>query len=391
VWQAARPVRICVVYDCLFPYTVGGAERWYRTLAQRLAADGHDVTYLTLRQWERGEVGDIPGVRVRTVGPRMALYRGAGQRRVLPPLVFGAGVLLHLVRHGGRYDVVHTASFPYFSVLAAGLARRAHSFRLVVDWFELWSRAYWRGYLRGLGGRVGWAVQAACLRVPQHAYCFARLTAGRLREEGVRGPVSVLEGAYTGPIEGRTPLPAEPVVVFAGRHIPEKRAPAVVPAVALARERLPDLRGLVLGDGPERPAVLAAIAAHRLEAVVEAPGFVATEAVEAALARALCLVLPSSREGYGMVVVEASAAGTPSILVRGEDNAATELVEDGVNGFVVDSADPAVLADAIARVHAAGGELRASTAAWFAAHAERLSVASSLERVAAGYAASARS
>jgi glycosyltransferase involved in cell wall biosynthesis len=230
-----------------------------------------------------------------------------------------------------------------------------------------------------------------CLRVPQHAYCFARLTAGRLREEGVRGPVSVLEGAYTGPIEGRTPLPAEPVVVFAGRHIPEKRAPAVVPAVALARERLPDLRGLVLGDGPERPAVLAAIAAHRLEAVVEAPGFVATEAVEAALARALCLVLPSSREGYGMVVVEASAAGTPSILVRGEDNAATELVEDGVNGFVVDSADPAVLADAIARVHAAGGELRASTAAWFAAHAERLSVASSLERVAAGYAASARS
>jgi glycosyltransferase involved in cell wall biosynthesis len=391
VWQAARPVRICIVYDCLFPYTVGGAERWYRTLAQRLAADGHDVTYLTLRQWERGEVGDIPGVRVRTVGPRMALYRGAGQRRVLPPLVFGAGVLLHLVRHGGRYDVVHTASFPYFSVLAAGLARRAHSFRLVVDWFELWSRAYWRGYLGGLGGRVGWAVQAACLRVPQHAYCFARLTAGRLREEGVRGPVSVLEGAYTGPIEGRTPLPAEPVVVFAGRHIPEKRAPAVVPAVALARERLPDLRGLVLGDGPERPAVLAAIAAHRLEAVVEAPGFVATEAVEAALARALCLVLPSSREGYGMVVVEASAAGTPSILVRGEDNAATELVEDGVNGFVVDSADPAVLADAIARVHAAGGELRASTAAWFAAHAERLSVASSLERVAAGYAASARS
>jgi glycosyltransferase involved in cell wall biosynthesis len=391
VWQAARPVRICIVYDCLFPYTVGGAERWYRTLAQRLAADGHDVTYLTLRQWERGEVGDIPVVRVRTVGPRMALYRGAGQRRVLPPLVFGAGVLWHLVRHGGRYDVVHTASFPYFSVLAAGLARRAHSFRLVVDWFELWSRAYWRGYLRGLGGRVGWAVQAACLRVPQHAYCFARLTAGRLRDEGVRGPVSVLEGAYTGPIEGRTPLPAEPVVVFAGRHIPEKRAPAVVPAVALARERLPDLRGLVLGDGPERPAVLAAIAAHRLEAVVEAPGFVATEAVEAALARALCLVLPSSREGYGMVVVEASAAGTPSILVRGEDNAATELVEDGVNGFVVDSADPAVLADAIARVHAAGGELRASTAAWFAAHAERLSVASSLERVAAGYAASARS
>ena len=31
-------MRICVVYDCLYPYTVGGAERWYRALAERLAA-----------------------------------------------------------------------------------------------------------------------------------------------------------------------------------------------------------------------------------------------------------------------------------------------------------------------------------------------------------------
>jgi glycosyltransferase involved in cell wall biosynthesis len=378
-------VRVCIVYDCLFPYTVGGAERWYRSLAQRLAADGHEVTYLTLRQWQRGRAGEVPGVRVRTAGPRMALYRGAGQRRVLPPLVFGAGVLWHLAVFGRRYDVVHTCSFPYFSLLAAGLARRVHRFRLAVDWFELWSRDYWRDYLGRLGGDVGWAVQAACVRVPQRAFCFAGLTAGRLRAAGVRGELTVLEGMYPGPREGSAPLPAEPLVVFAGRHIPEKRAPAVVPAVARARAQVPELRGLVLGDGPERPAVLAAIAEHGLSEVVEAPGFVATEAVESALARALCLVLPSAREGYGLVVVEAAAVGTPSVVVRGEDNAATELVEDGVNGVVAASADPSDVAAAIVRVHALGGALRTSTAAWFAANSERLSLTSSLERVAARY------
>src|ERR1700750_619094 len=145
------PVRICIVYDCLFPYTVGGAERWYRNLAQRLAADGHEVTYLTLRQWPRGEGGDVPGVRVVAAGPRMRLYREAGQRRIAPPLAFGAGVLWHLARHGRTYDVVHTASFPYFSLLAAAAARRAQGFQLVVDWHELWSRAYWREYLGALG------------------------------------------------------------------------------------------------------------------------------------------------------------------------------------------------------------------------------------------------
>src|SRR5215207_3115787 len=174
-------MRICIVYDCLFPYTVGGAERWYRNLAQRLAADGHEVTYLTMRQWPRGKQAELPGVRVVTAGSRMELYRGAGQRRIGPPLVFGAGVFWHLLRHGRTYDVVHTASFPYFSLLAAGLLRRASGFRLVVDWHELWSRTYWREYLGAAGGRVGWAVQALCLEIPQRAFCFAGLTAERLR------------------------------------------------------------------------------------------------------------------------------------------------------------------------------------------------------------------
>jgi glycosyltransferase involved in cell wall biosynthesis len=378
-------VRVCLVYDCLYPYTVGGAERWYRNLAQRLAADGHEVTFLTLRQWPRGERGEVPGVRVVTAGPRMALYRGAGQRRILPPLVFGAGVLWHLLRHGRRYDVVHTCSFPYFSLLAAALARPLGGFQIVVDWFELWSDTYWREYLGGPAGRMGALVQSLCLRVRQRAFAFAELTAGRLRAAGLRGEVQVLRGLYSGPESPPAPVPAEPLVVFAGRHIPEKRAPAVVAAVAAARERLPELRARVLGDGPEYEAVRAAIAAHGVADAVEAPGFVPSAQVERDLARALCLLLPSRREGYGLVVVEAASLGTPSVLVRDPDNAATELIEPGVNGFLAASSDPADLADAILRVHAEGPALRARVVEWFAANAPALALDASLDAVAASY------
>jgi glycosyltransferase involved in cell wall biosynthesis len=380
-------MRICLVYDCLFPYTVGGAERWYRNLALRLAAEGHEVTYVTLRQWPRGERGEVPGVRVVSAGPRMALYGDAGQRRIAPPLAFGVGVLWHLARHGDRYDVVHTSSFPYFSLLAAAVARRRHGYRLVVDWFELWSADYWRSYLGGPAGRIGELVQRVCLRVRQHAFAFAELTAGRLREAGLRGEIEVLRGLYAGATSPPAAVPAEPVVVFAGRHIPEKQAPAVVPAVARARQAIPALRARILGDGPDRPAVIAAVAEYGLGDAIEVPGFVSTEDVERDLGRALCLVLPSIREGYGLVVVEAASMGTPSVLVAGPDNAATELIEDGVNGFVAASAAPDALAEAIERVHAAGGDLRASTAAWFADHAQQLSVDASLAAVAAGYAA----
>jgi glycosyltransferase involved in cell wall biosynthesis len=107
--------------------------------------------------------------------------------------------------------------------------------------------------------------------------------------------------------------------------------------------------------------------------------------------RALCHVLPSRREGYGMVVIEASAMGTPSVVVDDPDNAAVELVEEGVNGVIARSADAADLAAAVERVIAAGPALRESTADWFARNAQARSLESSLAIVAASYEPSARS
>jgi len=380
-------MRICVVYDCLFPYTVGGAERWYRNLAERLAEEGHEVTYLTLRQWEKGTTPKLDGrVRVVEAGPKMALYTEGGRRRIAPPLLFGAGVLRHLLREGRRYDAVHTCSFPYFSLLAAALARPFGRYRLVVDWHEVWSRAYWRGYLGPAGGAVGYAVQRLCVRIPHRAFCFSRLHAGRLREEGLRGEPTVLEGEYSGSLEASTARAAEPLVVFAGRLIPEKRAPLAVEAFALAARRVEGpLRGVFYGDGPEKAALERTIVATGVQETASAPGFVEAAVIDDALTRAECMLSTSSREGYGMMVVEASARATPSVVTAGEDNAAVELVEDGVNGFVAASADPEAVAEAIVKVHEAGIALRESTAEWFAKNAERLSIESSLRKVTASY------
>jgi glycosyltransferase involved in cell wall biosynthesis len=404
-------MRICLVYDCLFPCTVGGAERWYRNLAERLAQEGHEVTYLTLCQWERGDEPRIEGVRVVEVGPKLALYTTEGRRRIAPPLVFGVGVLWHLLRNGRRYEVVHTCSFPYFSLLAAAAARPVGRYGLVVDWHEVWSRAYWREYLGGAGGAVGYAVQLLCARLPQRAFCFSRLHARRLRAEGLRGEPTVLEGEYAGTLDTPTAHPAEPLVVFAGRLIPEKRAPLAVAAFALAASRLagsgpqdestpapggeskpapegtpePALRGEFYGDGPERQALERAIAEHGVQEIASAPGFVDAHRIDEALARAMCMLSTSSREGYGMIVIEAAARATPSVVVAGEDNAAVELVEEGVNGVVAPTADPEAIAAAIVKVHEAGMAMRESTAKWFEQNAQRLSLESSLRAVLASY------
>jgi glycosyltransferase involved in cell wall biosynthesis len=382
-------MRVCVVYDCLFPYTVGGAERWYRDLAERLTAEGHhQVTYLTLRQWDRGETPALAEgrARVMSVGPRMSLYTDEGRRRVLPPLVFGLGVLVHLLRHGRRYDAVHVCSFPYFSLLAAALARGLGRFQLTVDWFEVWSDSYWREYLGGVCGRVGAGVQRMCVRVRQRAFCYSRLHAARLREEGLHDEATVLRGLYAGAVVERAAVgQADRVVLFAGRMIPEKQAPLAVAAITRAARKIEGLKGTLLGDGPERETVLEAIARLGVGEIVSAPGFTTTETVDAEMRHAMCLLMPSKREGYGLVVVEAAARGTPSIVVASPDNAAVELIEEGVNGFVCESSDPERIAEAIVRVGEAGSALRESTARWFAQHARELSLESSLEAVLASY------
>jgi glycosyltransferase involved in cell wall biosynthesis len=250
-----------------------------------------------------------------------------------------------------------------------------------VDWHELWTRDYWREYLGRAGGAVGWWVQRLGVRLPQRAFAFSRLHAARLRVEGLRGEVTVLEGEYRGSLEPRGPAEAQDVVVFAGRHIPEKRVPALVPAIAKAREGAPDLRCDVYGDGPDRAAVEASVREHGLEDAIRVHGFVDGDTVDRALAHALCMALPSRREGYGLVVVEAASRGTPSVVVAGPDNAATELVDEDENGVIAASDSAGDLAAAILRVREAGPALRERTAAWFARNAQRLSIDSSIETV----------
>jgi glycosyltransferase involved in cell wall biosynthesis len=300
----------------------------------------------------------------------------------VPPLRFGLAVLIHLLRSRGRYDIVHTCSFPYFPLLAAVIAKAAGGPAVVVDWVEVWPRDYWRDYLGAVGGAAGAAVQQLCISLTGPSFTLSSLAATVLREHGYRGNPVILKGIYDGLVP---PTPAavqrEPLVLYAGRHIPEKQVSAIPAAIAVARRRMPDLRALIFGDGPERPHVLEEIARLELGNVIGCPGFGPPEEIDCAMRAAMCLLLPSRREGYGLVVVEAAARGTPSIVVEGADNAATTLIDSGINGFVAPTAQPAALADAILQVHAAGPSMVQSTYNWFRDHADELSVDNSVAQI----------
>jgi glycosyltransferase involved in cell wall biosynthesis len=362
----ARASSVAIAYDCLFPYSTGGGERQYRAFAEELVARGYAVDYLTAQQWDADRPPDERFSVVPVSGP-LALYSVSGARRIPAALRFALGLFAGLVRRRRRYDAVIVSGLPVFNVFAARLALAGSGTRLVVDYLEVWHRRQWIEYSGRLTGTIAWLLQRAAIALTPVATCHSGLSATRLIREGLRSQPVVSPGLIDAAVDVEAPGPAAapPFVLYAGRHIPDKRVETLPAAVAIARRSIPDLRLIVLGAGPTSSAIHDAVDAAGAAEWTEFPGFVDEAELARLMHGALALANPSRREGYGLVVVEANAHGTPVVLVADEGNAATELVADGRNGFVSPSIRPEDLASAIVAVAEGADDLRASARAWY--------------------------
>jgi len=145
---------------------------------------------------------------------------------------------------------------------------------------------------------------------------------------------------YDGPPGGAGPI------LFVGRLASVKGIPVLLDAMARLRGAYPDARLVLVGDGPERPAIEAAARAHPgLTPAVTFLGYQSQDEVARHLASASMLVLPSFAEGVPVVLMEAMAAGKPVIATQ--VGGVAELVQDGVSGRLVPAGDDRTLEAAI--------------------------------------------
>jgi glycosyltransferase involved in cell wall biosynthesis len=140
--------------------------------------------------------------------------------------------------------------------------------------------------------------------------------------------------------------PAEPTLVSVGNLIERKRHADVIEAVALLAPAWPDLRSAIVGDGPEREALLALAQARGVADRVVLKGRLdPAQAVTEARAASL-FVMPSVAEAFGVAYIEAMAAGVPAVGSAGEDGP-EEIVAAGGGIELVTPRDPRALATTI--------------------------------------------
>jgi len=208
------------------------------------------------------------------------------------------------------------------------------------------------------GGDVLWTVHRGprARRSVERTLGHARLviansagTAERCRRHGARAVRVVHLGTDVPARDGAGAEEAREsprTLVTVGHLVPRKRHADVVRALAVLRPRHPQLRYVIVGDGPEREAIRRLAEEEGVTDRVELRGELAHEAAVREARAGTVFVLPSVDEAFGVAYVEAMAGGVPAVGCQGEDGP-EELAAAGGGMRLVPPRDPLQLAAAV--------------------------------------------
>jgi glycosyltransferase involved in cell wall biosynthesis len=269
----------------------GGAEVYTEQVTRRWAAEGHDVTVFASSVADRPSEEMVDGYRVVRRGGRLTVYREARK--------------WYAANGHGRYDVVidmvNTVPF------------RAHQWikdTPVIAFFHQTAEECWH-----FNAPLPVAVLGRYVLEPRWIKAYrdrtvmvvSQSTADALARFGVNDTVILPEG-FEPVVVPDVAKEDRPTVVWCARLVPYKRPQDVVEAARIARKDIPDLQVWIMGGGPMLEELRAAAPDG-----VDILGRVDENDKIERMARAHVHVATSAREGWGLVVSEAAALGTPTI------------------------------------------------------------------------------
>lgn len=321
----------------IWPPDVGGPATHGPDFARFLVARGHHVRVVTMGDSEPAERPcDVEVV----------------SRRWPFPVRYGL-VALRGARAARRADVVYASATYAAAALAAGLARRPLVAKLVSD----------PGYERAQRYRVfsGRLEEFEADRSPAVRLLKVLRTAALRRAATIVVPSAYLAEIAVGwglvrerihvltnpapPPRDAAPEPLPPgTFVFVGRLTRQKALGTAIDAVA----RVPEARLVLVGDGPERPALERAAAASGASERIDFRGSRSRDDALRTVAGAEAALLSSDWENLPHAAVEALSVGVP--VVSTAVGGVPEVVADGKNGLLVRPGDPEALAEAMRRM-----------------------------------------
>lgn len=342
-------MKIAFVYDTVFPWVTGGAERRIYEIARRLSSKGHDVHIFSLGFWMNSdEFKDMPVIEYdsiihHSVGKPMDLYTSDDKRSVKEALYF-ARCLLKV--DFSSFDIIDTQGFPYFSCYTSYLRKKDAN--LVITLHEVWND-YWYTYM-GKIGFIGKMVEKGIMHLTSNMICVSDNTYTNMQEIKTPGNSVIIEnGVNISQISSVSASYNCCDIIYAGRLIPEKHVDLLIRSISIIKEDKPDIKCRIIGEGPMKDELIELADELSISDNIDFMNFVSNQNdLYSYIKSSKVFILPSTREGFGIVIIEANACGIPAVTINSSMNAAKSLIGED-NGLVSDD-NPESLADTINQI-----------------------------------------
>lgn len=346
-----RPLSICVITQ-QYRSVISGIGLYAQNLVAGLLADGHQVTIIT-----PGDQTSPEETALRFIAVPPPQFAGSQARWV--SLAWAFGRALERLQQNTTFDLVHftdareslfcrwrcPAVGDVQDSYAAEVYPLAYYRRHYNDWLMRW--AYYRFVQRGEARaypRLGAIIANSRYTAEKIAARYA-LASDRLHV----CYKTIQQDRWARAFRSRAQqAPHPPRVLFVGGNMQRKGLPALIQAVSLARDTIPDLELWVVGQDKAIGAMQGLCAAAGLDRQVRFWGWKDQDALVELYVQSDVFVMPSLTEGFGYVFFEAMAAGLP--IIGSHAGGIAEVVVDGQNGLLVSPGDTIELAAALRRL-----------------------------------------
>jgi glycosyltransferase involved in cell wall biosynthesis len=288
------------------------------------------------------------------------MYRKDGRRSIIQGIIFALFSLRLLTC---SFDVLDVDQIPYFHVFPLRLIATIRRKPLVATWHEVWGPEAWRAYLKWLGW-LGWFVEITSIRMPDHIISASVQTTERLHQFlGEEASITTIpNGIDIAAIAEVAASPHMVDIVTVGRLIEHKRVHVLLEVISTLHARGIYATARIIGDGPDREALQKQAKALGIDSAVEFLCDIAEQEELYSLIKASRIFVSlSTREGFGIAVLEAITCGVPVLTTTAPDNLAQYLVAQYSLGSVCGTQTTEIV-DATAEILSQADESRSPAA-----------------------------
>ncbi|MFH1399427.1 MAG: glycosyltransferase family 4 protein [Candidatus Woesearchaeota archaeon] len=335
-------MRICVVSDFFVPHYNGGGERRYYEILKRLVKNGFEIDLICMKIKGVPNSEEIEGIHVHHIGPVIA---SPPSRNLLQFVQFVFAAFYWMIRRD--YDVVEGHGTGLLAVSLVGKLKRAKSVAVIHD-LSSGKADQWLGF-----SRLSELIEKLLIKLPYDTIInVSKGVKKRLVNEYQIDPKKievVHNGVDLDLVDSVEAKQEKYSIIYVGRLIPHKHVDDLIQAVGIIRTAIPDVKLKVIGAGQEMASLKDLVRALKLEKNVKFFGSLQNyEDVIKEIKKSSVLVLPSTREGFGMVLVEAFACRVPCVAYYSDG--VVEVIDNGKNGYLVKQRDVKQLARLLSKI-----------------------------------------